>query len=102
MLRHVRVHSRERVVQQHEVCVGDHRAREADARLLPAAEVDPALADLRRVAVHEEAQVVVQRAGRQGRVVAGLTQMHRKPENRGKTKLSCTLVSSELHSMAHI
>mmetsp|Transcript_10044 Transcript_10044/g.29733 ORF Transcript_10044/g.29733 Transcript_10044/m.29733 type:complete len:505 (+) Transcript_10044:1674-3188(+) len=61
--RHLRVHGGERVVEQHEVRAGVARAREAHARLLPAAEVHALLADLRVHAVGQLRRVHVQRAG---------------------------------------
>lgn len=53
----VLVDGAEWVVQQVNVCVAVHGASERDTRLLPAREVDAALADLRQVSCGKELQV---------------------------------------------
>lgn len=74
----VRIHGAEDVVQEVDVAVLVHGAGELNALFLTAAEIQPALADLRLIALLEQLHVALQRADAQGLVVA--SSVHRLPE----------------------
>ena len=62
----VRVHCGERIVEEHHVRLRVHGARDRDALPLPAADRDPALADLGLISGGERGEVGVERARGEG------------------------------------
>mmetsp|Transcript_9380 Transcript_9380/g.18305 ORF Transcript_9380/g.18305 Transcript_9380/m.18305 type:complete len:263 (-) Transcript_9380:1724-2512(-) len=74
----LRVHSRQDVVEQVHVRVAVHRPRERHPLLLPSAEVDALLADLREISARELADVGLESARSDDVVVAG--HVHGLPE----------------------
>ena len=78
VLAYVCVHRGERVVEEDCACARVARTREGDARLLPAAQVDPLLPDLRQVAARKDLQVGEERARGEDPLVKGI--VHRRAE----------------------
>ena len=65
----MRIDGTERVVQQVHVRILIHRAGHRDALLLPAAQRDAAVADLRQVAVGQDLEIGAELRGAQGTAV---------------------------------
>ena len=59
---HVGVDGTQHIIEEHDVCVSIARTRQVDTLLLPAAQIDPALANLGSIAVREEGDVRTQGA----------------------------------------